>query len=272
MRYPRARCRCSEFPMLGGPTGTWLWAASAPSSGTTGMDGGPPWHHGDPGPPRPRYAGSGPVPTLERRRIDDVSVAYRSQPRPGSSRTSRPVTRFARREAGSDRTGLAVGPGRAGHCGSCLIRSGETLVRRWRPLALVVAGLLVVGSAASSTSMNRRFEVQRLPRPVARGHGLVPADKSVSLGPTPATGPTPTASPAAQLPRPAASPGSLPQPALPAASVLVKFKEGTADNVRDRALGTRHATAVGAVGDTGYIKVQPSGDPAALVAALKADP
>jgi type VII secretion-associated serine protease mycosin len=136
----------------------------------------------------------------------------------------------------------------------------------------VVTGLLVMGSAVSSASLNRPLDLQRLPRPVARGHGPVPADLPVSLGQTPSTAPTPTPGPPAQLPRPAASHGSLAQPALPAASVLVKFKEGTADAVRDRALGTRHATAVGSVGDTGYTKVQPSGDPVALVAELKADP
>jgi type VII secretion-associated serine protease mycosin len=140
------------------------------------------------------------------------------------------------------------------------------LVRRWRLVALVVTGLLVMGSAVSSASLSRPFQVQRLPRPVVGGHGAVPADQPVSVGSGPTTGP------AAQLPRPGASHGSSAQPALPVASVLVKFKGGTADSVRDRALGRRHATVVGSVGDTGYTKVQPSGDPAALVAALKADP
>ena len=134
---------------------------------------------------------------------------------------------------------------------------------------VVVVALVVMGTAVSSVSAHGRPPaLTALPRPLPP-HGIG-ARADVSALPVRDAG-TPTA-PVTPLPRPTSSPGASSQASSGSGSVLVKFKDGTTQSVRDRALSSRHATAAGAVGDTGYVKVKPSGDPAGLVAALRTDP
>src|SRR5262249_19041819 len=136
---------------------------------------------------------------------------------------------------------------------------------RWRSVVLVALVALVMGSVASSASTGREpFELKQLPRPT-RAHGLAspPASTSSDSG----TDNTLAGTAGVPAPRPSSTPSN-----AAASGVLVKFKSGTSDAVRNRSLSSRQATAVGSVGDTGYTKVKPSGDPAELVASLRGDP
>ena len=141
---------------------------------------------------------------------------------------------------------------------------------RWRSIFAVV--LVVMASAVSSaTAKGRPLDIVALPRPV-RVHGVAATAVPVASPPGSPQGTAPDPVLNAPL-RPTATRGVAGQAALPAAtSVLVKFKPGVPDATSGHALSSHSATTVGPVAGTGYTKVRPSGDPAALVTALRGDP